>query len=170
MTAMPLAGRSSTDSALAAFPTVTESAHREDGAGAPAAEVLRLRFELPPDFEAASRAREALEQLDAHVEEPVLDDMRLLVSELVTNSVRHADAPPEEPVRVEVSVHEDRVRVSVEDAGNGFRPRRRTADSPDEGGWGLHLVEQVSDRWGVNGEGRTRVWLELSRARRAGRR
>ena len=165
MSAMPLTRGYASDSSLAAFATVIESAHREDGGGPSTVDWPRIALELAPDVDAAAHAREALEQLDGHLEEQVLEDMRLLVTELVTNSVRHSDAAPGDPVRLEVSVHDDRVRVLVEDGGSGFRPRARTPDSPDDGGWGLHLVEQVSDRWGVSGGGRTRVWLELARAR-----
>jgi len=170
MTAMPLTRGPASDSRLASFAAVTEQAHRDDGGGASTAELPCLALELQPDFEAATRAREALEQLDRHLEEHVLDDLRLLVTELVTNSVRHAETDPGDPVRLEVSVHEDRVRVVVEDGGRGFRPRPRTPDSPDEGGWGLHLVEEVSERWGVSDGGRTRVWLELARSGSSGAR
>jgi len=170
MTAIPLPRGRASGSSVASFPTVTESAHREDRGGASTADWPRFALALEPDYDAAGRAREALEQLDGQVEEDVLDDMRLLVTELVTNSVRHADAAPEAPVRLEVSVHEDCVRVTVEDGGSGFRPERRTPDSPQEGGWGLHLVEQVSDRWGVRGGARTRVWFEVHRSRRTGAR
>jgi two-component sensor histidine kinase len=133
------------------------------GAGGPAGVILRLE----PDVEAAGKAREALEQLEEHIEEGVLQDMHLLVTELVTNSVRHADAAADEPVHVEVSVGGDRVFVAVEDGGRGFEPSPRSADSPRDAGWGLHLVERLSSRWGVTGDGRTRVWLELARDGRA---
>jgi anti-sigma regulatory factor (Ser/Thr protein kinase) len=167
MTGMPLTGTPESGSARPALATVAEGAHDDRGrGGVRTAFWPRLELSLEPDVGAASRAREALEELDGHVEDEVLDDMRLLVTELVTNSVRHADADPDEPVRLEVTVDDERVLVAVEDGGNGFSPRRRTADSPDEGGWGLHLVEQVSDRWGVEAEARTRVWLELDRSYR----
>ena len=133
------------------------------GEGAPAGLSLRL----DPDVEAASKAREALEQLEDHIEDGVLQDMHLLVTELVTNSIRHADAQADEPVHVEVSVGGDRVFVAVEDGGRGFKPTPRSSDSPRDSGWGLHLVERLSSRWGVTGDGRTRVWLELARAGRA---
>ena len=169
MTAMPSTRRTAIGSALAAFATLTHSADRAGG-GAPTGDSPGLRLELDPSVEAASRARDALAQLDGHLENKQLEDIRLLVTELVTNSVRHAAAAPDEPVRLEVLVREDRVFVAVEDGGNGFRPRPRTDDSPEDGGWGLYLVDQVSDRWGVDADSRTRVWLELVRARRAGER
>lgn len=122
-----------------------------------------LSLRLEPDVEAAGKAREALERLEGQLEQGVLDDMHLLVTELVTNSVRHADAGGDEPVRVEVSVGGDHVFVTVEDGGNGFEPSPRSDHSPRDSGWGLHLVERLSSRWGVSKDGRTRVWLELSR-------
>jgi anti-sigma regulatory factor (Ser/Thr protein kinase) len=89
--------------------------------------------------------------------------MRLLVTELVTNSVRHAEADSAQGVLLEVSIGADRILLIVEDGGNGFAPAARTPDSPDDSGWGLHFVERMSARWGVNANGRTRVWLELAR-------
>ena len=141
----------------------------EGGGARPRASRLpRLSLRLEPDRDAASRAREALDQLEGQLDRAVLEDMRLLVTELITNSVRHAHAGKDEPVQLEVAVSRERVRVVVEDAGGGFVPRSRDADSPDDSGWGLHLVERVSERWGVHSNGRTRVWLELLRSSQAG--
>ncbi len=123
----------------------------------------RLSLRLDADVEAAGKARDALEQLEGELEHEVLEDMRLLVTELVTNSVRHADAAPEAHVRLEVSMGADSVLVVVEDGGSGFAPAARTLDSPEDSGWGLHFVERMSSRWGVNANGHTRVWLELPR-------
>jgi serine/threonine-protein kinase RsbW len=131
-----------------------------DGSASPSP---NLSLQLEPDVEAARKAREALAQLEDELEEHVLQDVHLLVTELVTNSVRHADAEHDAPVRLEVAVTGERVFVAVEDGGNGFSPAPRSEDSPHDAGWGLHLVEQVSSRWGVNGETCTRVWLELER-------
>ncbi len=123
----------------------------------------RLRLRLDADPHAAGKAREALAEFEGELEDQVLEDMRLLVTELVTNSVRHSDAAGQAHVRLEVSVAEDSVLLVVEDGGSGFAPAARTPDSPDDSGWGLHFVERMSSRWGVNVNGRTRVWLELAR-------
>ena len=125
-----------------------------------------ISVSLPAEPRALREARRALDPLEERVGAPMLEDMRLLVTELVTNSVRHADAASGEPVQVEVSVAGDHVFVSVEDGGSGFKPKPRSAHSPRDSGWGLHLVERLSSRWGVSNQGRTRVWLELARTGR----
>ncbi len=162
MTAMPLTRGRTTGSSLSSFGAVTESAHREEGGGASTADWLRLALELEPDFEAASRAREALEQLDDHLEEQVLEDMRLLVTELVTNSVRHTRA---ETVVLRILVGRSAVWTEVTDAGPGFDPPNSTRTANDATGWGLFLVERLAERWGVNqSDAGTKVWFELRRA------
>ena len=168
MTALPLSDRSP-PGRMPAFSAVAENAHWEARTGAPppehAAGSPNLSILLEPDVDAASRARAALDRFAEELEEDVLEDIRLLVTELVTNSVRHTDAAEDAPVRLEVSVEPARVFLAVEDAGSGFLPEPRTPSSPDLGGWGLYLVDRVSDRWGVDGHGRTRVWLEITRGR-----
>jgi anti-sigma regulatory factor (Ser/Thr protein kinase) len=88
-----------------------------------------------------------------------LEDACLLVSELVTNSVLHADQPQGAPLRISAYAVDGVVRVEVEDGGHGGVPRR-TAD-PRDGGYGLNLVELLAARWGVDREYGTCVWFEL---------
>jgi anti-sigma regulatory factor (Ser/Thr protein kinase) len=121
---------------------------------------------LEPGANATGEARAALAALHGRVDPGVLDDIRLLVSELVTNSVRHSGAE-RELVHLDVSTggREGAVRVEVSDGGGGFEHRARDADDLDTpGGWGLHLVDQLADRWGVETGRRTRVWFELQSA------
>lgn len=118
---------------------------------------------LPRRPDAARAARHGLGDLAGKLERTLLDDLQLLVSELVANSVRHASAAPETPVGLDVRVSADRVRVEVSDAGGGFTPRARTPEQSAEGGWGLFLVDRLADRWGVKGNGQTLVWLEIDR-------
>jgi anti-sigma regulatory factor (Ser/Thr protein kinase) len=87
---------------------------------------------------------------------------RLLVSELVANAVRHVRR--EGQIGMHVEVRDDALHVEVMDPGGGFVPRARTESSPLGGGWGLHMVDVLSDRWGVDGSGPTRVWFEIDRA------
>ena len=74
----------------------------------------------------------------------VLDDVRLLVSELVTNSIRHARLAPSQWVDLAVRIEGDTVRVEVIDPGPGFRPSVLRPTLYQESGWGLYLVEQVA--------------------------
>jgi anti-sigma regulatory factor (Ser/Thr protein kinase) len=119
-----------------------------------------MRVELDSTPSAAAEARAALGTLDGTVDRAVLDDARLLVSELVTNSVRHAGVA--DRVGLEVVARPDGMRVEVIDSGAGFEPRARDDDMDRIGGWGLHLVERIAARWGVEGRRPTRVWFELA--------
>jgi anti-sigma regulatory factor (Ser/Thr protein kinase) len=89
-----------------------------------------------------------------------LVDARLLVSELVANSMRHARLGPNDTIRVTAEVGNGRLRVDVVDGGRGGTPvAGATRPRPGaESGWGLYLVETLSSRWGyVAG----RSWFEL---------
>jgi anti-sigma regulatory factor (Ser/Thr protein kinase) len=125
-----------------------------------------LELRLPPNTEAPGAARRALDQLEAEVTPSVLDDIRLLVSELVTNSVRHADLAPDQWVGLLVTIEGETIRVEVVDPGPGFRPRVRHPTVYQDSGWGLYLVEQVANRWGVVDDGTIRVWFEMDQAAR----
>ncbi len=131
---------------------------RSAGAGA-IEDAIKLNLEGGP--EAAARARRGLARLRGELDSPTLESLRLLVTELVSNAVRHAGVPT---VDLLVLVTEPAVRVEVLDQGPGFEPERRRRDPDPEGGWGLFLVERMADRWGVSCESRgTRVWFEIRR-------
>ena len=120
-----------------------------------------ISVELQAGPGAASSARTALRPLERRLGREVLEDVRLLVSELVTNSIRHSDAGDGGAVGLEVGVSGGTLRVEVVDHGAGFDPQPRRADDRQDGGWGLYLVDQLADRWGVVKQPRTRVWFEL---------
>jgi len=86
--------------------------------------------------------------------------LRLIVSELVTNALRHgADG---ERIDLAVTPKPDFLCVQVTDDGPGLAPRPRALAPEEEGGFGLFFVEQLARRWGVTRENRrTRVWFEL---------
>ncbi len=90
----------------------------------------------------------------------VLEDVRLLVTELITNSLRHADLRPGDRVLVRAGVSDDRVRVEVHDPGRNGAPEPR-APGGKGGGYGLYLLELIAQRWGVERDGGTLVWFEL---------
>src|SRR5215212_7970584 len=100
--------------------------------------VKQISIEFDRGPAAVSAARSALTPLDERVDPALLDDLRLLVSELVTNSVRHAEANRDGTVALRVEVEREGVRVEVIDAGTGFEPKKRDADRTRPGGWGLY--------------------------------
>ena len=121
---------------------------------------------IPLDVRAPGAARTVVEScLAGQVASSVLNDAQLLVSELVTNSVRHSGAPEGDDVVLRVHLWRDMCRLEVEDHGRDgvIAPR-----PPDAGsGMGLNLVQMLSQRWGVirPPDGPTRVWAQLSCAR-----
>ena len=121
-----------------------------------------LTLRLAPGPEAIPAARKALDGLSGLLERTVWEDLRLLVTELVTNGVRYGSERG--PVGVSVVVRDERVRVEVSDSGRGFTPPDAPMPHNDgTGGWGLQLVDRVAAAWGVDVEGSTCVWFELAR-------
>jgi serine/threonine-protein kinase RsbW len=88
----------------------------------------------------------------------------LLVSELVTNSIRHARIDAEQPLRLSASLGDTTLRLELRDGGTqgAVTPQPPRRDD-DIGGFGLDLVARLSRAWGVDRDGQgTTVWLELA--------
>lgn len=112
------------------------------------------------DPRAPASARRAVEEFAGAIDPDLVPDVKLLVSELITNSVKYGG---EGEVHLQMqSDGPDHIRVEVVDQGSGFIPVARDRPATDVGGWGLHLVETLADRWGVH-EGSTHVWFEIGR-------
>jgi len=123
-----------------------------------------VRVPLGTDPDAPFAARHALGPLRAELGEARYHVCQLLVSELVTNVVRHTPGARSVAASdLRVRVYGDRVRVEVRDDGPGFKPRSRTPDQDLGSGWGLHLVEELADDWGVEPGVQNCVWFELGR-------
>jgi anti-sigma regulatory factor (Ser/Thr protein kinase) len=121
---------------------------------------MTLSVDIERDLSAPATARQAVDGLSGTLAEDVLTDVRLLVSELVTNSVKYGG---EGALRVQIDTAGPRkLRAEVIDQGVGFVPVVRDRPSTEVGGWGLHLVQTLSNRWGVY-EGSTHVWFEIER-------
>jgi anti-sigma regulatory factor (Ser/Thr protein kinase) len=120
----------------------------------------RATFELIP--EAASQARAVVnDELGPSVSGKVLEDATLLVSELVTNAVRHALQGGIPEVELRLKVEPERVRVVVSDPGGGFNASPRLPTASESSGWGLYLVDRIADRWGIVTKNRNEVWFEI---------
>jgi signal transduction histidine kinase len=104
-------------------------------------------------------ARHSLVELEGTLPPETMAKLRLLVTELVANSVRHARGTP---IDVTVTVHEDRVRAEVSDGGAGFDPPSPNPSPLKTSGWGLFLVRKIATRWGADNETGT-VWFDLDR-------
>ncbi|GGQ50821.1 ATP-binding protein [Couchioplanes azureus] len=124
--------------------------------------VLTARFDVPLGPHAARTARHATTAVLTgwgYRDEAWLGHAAVVISELVTNAVRHGGGC----VEVSVECHDGRVTLLVAD-GSSVVPRRREADC--DGGRGLALIEALTDRWGVRDhEGGKQVWADLPRCR-----
>jgi len=122
---------------------------------------VRIERELRVTPEAAAEARHAL--ADVTLGDGRERDVRLLVSELVTNAVRHANLAAGDIILLVIDVGDRTLRVEVHDPGGGFVPTAPAPDPARPSGWGLYLVAELADRWGVDSDERTLVWFELDR-------
>jgi anti-sigma regulatory factor (Ser/Thr protein kinase) len=121
-------------------------------------------FELHGGDAAPGRARDhVLSHLDPDATNVYPSDAVLVVSELVTNSVLHADIDNDQMLSLELTTLDDHVRIAVIDPGSPLLPRLLPLDSGRPGGLGLRLVDQLSSAWGVerDPDGTTRVWCDL---------
>lgn len=115
---------------------------------------------LPKSPASPAAARDLLDRVHDRLSENVLENARLLISELVANAVEHVVEDGEIEVRVELG--DELLRIEVIDPGPGFTyvPRAQTAGESDRG-WGLVFIERVAERWANE---RGRVWFELARS------
>ena len=131
---------------------------REERLGRLAGRPALLDVRLAPTFDAPGQAREAFDGLGLDLPDHVGADARALLSELVTNSVRHALLAEHEWIRVRVQAERGSIRVEVADPGPGFDA---PSGEPDADGLGLSLMRQLPARWGILTDGPTRVLFEL---------
>lgn len=106
--------------------------------------------ELPLDVDAPAKARGTMDGLYESIPENVLGDLRLVVSEVVTNAYRHATFTPgkEEKVTLRATRENDHLTCEVCDTSDGFEPPDSSAPHEDlAGGWGLLLLDELSDKW-----------------------
>jgi anti-sigma regulatory factor (Ser/Thr protein kinase) len=124
--------------------------------------VRTLRLDRGPD--AASAAREALDELRFDADPELIDDIRLLVSELVTAGVTHSGPDAARWMRLKITIVPSGVRVELGTPGQRwlFEPGQELPVSIEEGTpLGLYLVDRLADRWGLQRAGDTHIWFEI---------
>ena len=121
---------------------------------------MNVEVDLACDPDSAAEARRTLGEFAGELSPDRLEDARLLVSELVTNAVRHAGLGDDQAIHGNAGQGPPAVsRVP----GRGFDLTEPEPDPGRPSGWGLYLVSELSDRWGIDRSRDTRVWFELDR-------
>ena len=117
---------------------------------------------LPAIPSAAGTARsEVTRRLAQRITGTALEDVRLLLTELITNSLRHGGVTPDDEIGVKAELNEGTVRIEVHDPGRDGPVEVRPPGALG-GGYGLFLVDRLTNRWGVDQRNGTTVWAELS--------
>ncbi len=104
---------------------------------------------------------EVTRRLSPRVTVGVLEDVRLLLTELITNALRHAGMRAGDEIGIKAQLSGETVRIEVHDPGRDG-PVEMRKPGPRGGGYGLFLVEKLTDEWGVDRRDGTTVWAELS--------
>jgi anti-sigma regulatory factor (Ser/Thr protein kinase) len=125
-----------------------------------------VAIELPAEPESARLARERLSPFRGSLDEESFVDLCLLVDELVVEALNAEDGEHGGPIELRAKEEGDRIRVVIAEGSGSYRlPSRRP--EPGDPGFGLHLVQRLSDRWGMRREpDRATVWLEMLRTPR----
>lgn len=114
---------------------------------------------LKPDSHAPSVARQYVEDHSDHLPAELIADAQLLVSEIVTNALRHGRGA----ITLRVRLDEPRLGIAVTDEGPGV-PTQRDPGIEEASGRGLLIVDAVARAWGVDSvpgaDGKT-VWFDI---------
>lgn len=120
---------------------------------------LEVRAHVANGLDASAEARRFVASLADQVSGPLLEDIQLVASELVTNSYRHAGNPEGFPIEISVDVSGDEVRLEVVDHSI-FDPTPETTQELREVKWGLTLVDRIASDWGRISQGG--IWAKFS--------
>jgi anti-sigma regulatory factor (Ser/Thr protein kinase) len=146
------------------------TAHRREAAAnqdevsvGPGFACARLRLGCDPSV--VAEARRAVGQFEPGLPSPVIDSARLLVTELVTNSILHGIRDGDGWIDVVIEQRAGCLRIEVLDsASTGRLPMLRPVDPTSTSGWGLQLVDRLATDWGVETGIGTCVWCEIATA------
>ena len=122
---------------------------------------MQFEFTFPATEKTPRLARRALDGQLAYLGPDAEARMRLAMSEIVTNAIRHGQLDPDERIVVTVDLRDTDARVAV------TQPTRAEAavdvvPREDDGGFGLRLVDQLADAWGVEPGPPGIVWFEIA--------
>jgi serine/threonine-protein kinase RsbW len=121
-----------------------------------------IEMTLPAAPAAATTARtEVTRRLSQRVTIGALEDVRLLLTELITNALRHSDVAPGDEIDVRAEVADGAIRIEVSDPGRNGPVEPREPGGGGGGGFGLYLVERLTNKWGVTRRDGTTVWAEV---------
>jgi anti-sigma regulatory factor (Ser/Thr protein kinase) len=121
-----------------------------------------VRRSLAPDRDALAAARRALDGFRGQLEEDVIERSAMVVTEVVTNSVTHAGLTAAQPIDPNIQALDGCLRIEVTDEGAAaFDPVVRLPYPGQDSGRGFWMVDQLTDRWGVDFSRSTRVWCEF---------
>jgi anti-sigma regulatory factor (Ser/Thr protein kinase) len=124
--------------------------------------IMDFFMSLPARASSATTARsEVTSRLAARVASGALEDVRLLLTELITNALRHSGMSADDEIGVTAAVNDGTVRIEVHDPGHDGPVEVRDPGARG-GGYGLFLVDRLTSAWGVDRLDGTTVWAELS--------
>jgi anti-sigma regulatory factor (Ser/Thr protein kinase) len=119
---------------------------------------LEVRQDIANGPQAAAEARALVSSFDSRLPDDLLDDVRLAVTEVVTNSYKHSGTPEGAPIQVVLDLSGQRFRLEVTDRSI-FDPTPETAFELRSARWGLTILDRLADRWGRVSEGG--IWAEF---------
>jgi anti-sigma regulatory factor (Ser/Thr protein kinase) len=121
-----------------------------------------VRRSFAPDLDAPAAARRALDGFRGQLEEDVIERSALVATEVVTNSVMHAGLTAAQPIDLNIQGLPGCLRIEITDEGTaGFDPVATLPHPGQNSGRGFWMVDQLTDRWGVDFTRSTRVWCEF---------
>lgn len=125
---------------------------------------VRSSVLLPHEVATVALSRRALarELQECAVDRPAADDALIVLSELVSNAVRHADPLADGQIQVGWEIAAETLEIAVTDGGSASDPVADTAAMTAVGGRGLDIVRRLSVDWGVRAEpGQVTVWAAV---------
>ena len=121
-----------------------------------------ISLSLPALPSSVTKARsEVTRRLAQRITTGALEDVRLLITELITNALRHSGITSGDQIGVKAELTDGTVRIEVHDPGRDG-PVEVRKPGVRGGGYGLFLVERLTNQWGVERRNGTTVWAELS--------